>query len=413
MTPARGKTQDSRFVSWSAAEVPWTIEYPPDLIEQIRAYACDGLLRLSHAGRDVGGVIFGTHGPEAIRILAWRPITCEYSNGDTLQLSHRDRLGLAVEFETARSNPELKDLRPVGWFVSHPRGAVAMTPEDLETFANFFPESWQVTLVIRPGELGVAGAGFFAREKDGSVRAEASYKYFVLAPAHARAAGARPAAPAAPVRNRMPELPPIALDAPEFETDPPLPSRERWLWAIPILLALGIAGWLLYQRQTPAPTTHLAFHVASSDGRTVQLEWNANSPAIGRARHGEIDVADGSKTEQVELTSDQLRSGKMSYAAQTGDVSFDMSVYPADSGPIHDSTRFIGPGIEPPVAAQPRVRSAPVAAPAPPLEQSASQQQVVELKAELAKERARADELQNLVRILETRLSIKPDTPRR
>jgi hypothetical protein len=145
MMSTKGEIADSRFISWSTPEFAWKIEYPPEVMDQIRAYACDSLLKLSHAGRDVGGVMYGSRSDGVIRIVTWRRIMCEYAEGDALQLSHRDRMNLAVEFEAARSNPELQDLRPVGWFVSHPHGSVSMTASDLVNFSNFFPESAQFT----------------------------------------------------------------------------------------------------------------------------------------------------------------------------------------------------------------------------------------------------------------------------
>src|SRR5208337_3214406 len=178
MMPAQAEIAEGQFVSWSAPQVACTIEYPPGVMEEIRAYACDSLLQLSHAGREVGGVMFGSRRPGVVRILTWRPIACEYAEGETLRLSHSDRMTLAVQFEAARGNPELKDLRPVGWFVSHHQGGVMMTPSDVEIYSGFFPESSQVTLVIHPTGDGRAEAGFFVREADGSVQLEASYKTF-------------------------------------------------------------------------------------------------------------------------------------------------------------------------------------------------------------------------------------------
>ena len=119
-------------------------------MDEIRAYACDELLRLSHGGAEVGGVLYGSRQADSIRILTWRPIACEYGDGEALRLSHADRLNLAVQLEAARRNPDLRDLRPVGWFVSHPRGGVAMNESDLEIHSGFLPESTQVTLVIHP-----------------------------------------------------------------------------------------------------------------------------------------------------------------------------------------------------------------------------------------------------------------------
>src|SRR5271154_1577056 len=137
MIPVKAKSAEFGFVSWSAPEVAWTIEYPVEVMDEIRAFACNELLRLSHAGAEVAGVMFGSHPSGVIRILTWRPIASEYAEGEVLRLSHRDRMTLAVQLEVARANPELKDLRPVGWFVSHPNGAVAMTASDLEVHAGF------------------------------------------------------------------------------------------------------------------------------------------------------------------------------------------------------------------------------------------------------------------------------------
>jgi proteasome lid subunit RPN8/RPN11 len=463
---------DFKFASWSAPEVAWTIEYPLEVMDEIRGYACNELTQFPHGGAEVAGVMFGSVRPGVIRILTWRPIASEYAEGETLRLSHRDRMNLAVQLEVARANPELKDLRPVGWFVTHPNGDVAMNASDLEVHAGFFPESAQVTLVICPTTGGRAEAGFFVREADGTVRSEASYHPFVLKPSQAplpqalpsqalpsqalpsqalpsqvpvsespaslvpappalpsqapvsqaparKAAARKPAAPkaasppspppqAAPpqVRSSLSQAadPPI----PSFNIDEPLGPRERWLWAIPIVLALALAGWALYHRQKPAQTTPMAFRVSSNAAGVVQLEWDPNSRAIRAADHGEVDITDDGKASQVPFTGDQLRSGKMTYVPSSGDVGFQLTVYPASGAPVHENTRLIAPA----------TGSTPSAAPAaqppqllPGADDNASQRKIRQLTEELAKERAHTGELQNLVRILENRLAIKPAEP--
>ena len=385
-------------------------------MDEIRAYACDTLSRLSHGGREIGGVMYGSRVEGVIRVATWRPITSEYAHGDILKLSNNDRMTLAVQFEAARGNPELKQLRPVGWFVSHPAGGVAMTESDQETYSGFFPESSQVTLVIHPTGGGRAEAGFFVREADGSVRSESSYKQFVLEPPVVvepvtAVAPPEPAPVAAPVSappERKAPIIPVAVAPPSFATAEPLPARERWLWAIPIALAVGIAGWLLYtsmvkpRAQKSATNAPIGFHVSSSVDHTAQLEWNANSSAIHDAQRGEINVTDGGKNSQIALSSDQLRAGKMTYLAQSGDVGFDLAVYPANGSPVHESTRLVAPA-----ASEPR----PQALASTKVDDSALQAQVRRLAEDLRKERARADQLQNLVRILENRLGVQPDTP--
>ena len=60
------------------------IEYPLEVMDEIRAFACDELLQLSHGGNEVGGVLFGTRRDDLIRILTWRPIACDHTQGESL-----------------------------------------------------------------------------------------------------------------------------------------------------------------------------------------------------------------------------------------------------------------------------------------------------------------------------------------
>src|SRR5579863_3840117 len=170
-----------QFASWCVPEYPGAIEYPFEVMDEIRAFACDELLQLSHGGKEVGGVLFGTRREDLIRILTWRPIACDYTQGESLLLSFNDRMNLAVQLELARQNADLKDLRPLGWFVSHMQDSVSLSASDLEIYNGFFPEAWQVALVICPKGGGRAQAGFFVREGD-KLQAEGSYQCFDLKP---------------------------------------------------------------------------------------------------------------------------------------------------------------------------------------------------------------------------------------
>ena len=476
--PVKGPSSQFEFASWSVPQLARSIEYPLEIMEEIRAFACDELLQLSHGGNEVGGVLFGTRREDLIRILTWRPIACEHAQGEGLRLSYKDRMNLAVQLEVARQNPDLKDLRPLGWFVSRARADVSMSPSDLEIFNGFFPESWQVALVICPQGSGRAQAGFFVREAGDKLMSDCSYQCFdleplrlspvtsaVTSPAVApapspepkavkpepvetlpvapvapppepqpippvlpvrEAAIAQPARHPDPVRREPPrktaawvprDLPPEDLPDLSFEIEERLPTHERWLWAIPVVLALGIAAFMLYQRRTP--DTSLALR-AFNEAHTVELAWDTNSHTVRDSDHAEINISDGRKSSQISLNSDQLHAGKMSYVPQSGDIGFAMTVFPSNGEPIHESTRIIAPEpvsnapTQPPqlIPANPPVESAP---PPPPnadrdaLQQKELQLQIQRLKEDLGKERARADELQNLVRILENRLGIPPE----
>ncbi|HTC91512.1 MAG TPA: hypothetical protein VK686_24575 [Bryobacteraceae bacterium] len=458
------------------------------MMDEIRAFACDESLQLSRGGDDVGGILFGTRRDDLIRILTWRPIACDRTQGEGLRLSYNDRMNLAVQLEMARQNSDLKDLRPLGWFVSHLQGEVALSESDLETYNGFFPESWQVALVIRPQEKGRARAGFFVREAEGKVQSDSSHQCFDLEPLQLGSTVPEPAqreqvpimtpappAPPAPIAPQppapiqmaplpeavvpvkvvrpvqsaappplaepvpaapppkpppppiqrveqakpippppvippQPAIAPRAAESPSFQMDEDLPARERWLWAIPILLALGIAAFVLYQRRPP---TSIALR-ASNEAQTAQLAWDANSRVVRDSDHGEIEINDGGKTSHVALTSEQLHAGKLSYVPLSGDITFAITIYPTAGGePLHDSTRFIAAAphapTEPPQLLPASPPAPSPAAPPPDTGHDALQRQVEQLKIELANERAHASELQNLVRILENRVRVQPE----
>ncbi len=330
-------------------------------------------------------------------------------------------MNLAVQLEVARQNPDLKDLRPVGWFVSHPRAGVSLSPSDLEIYNGFFPEAWQVSLVICPQGGGRAQAGFFFREAEDKLHSESSYQCFDLEPlnhveplqATPRAAIVATPEPKAASLEYVKHPPSREIAAPSFQLDERVPTHERWLWALCIVLALGIAAFLLYQRRAASPGVAIALR-AMSEARTVELTWDANSRAVRDSDHAAMEITDGGKNSQISLSSDQLHAGKMSYRPQSGDISFAMTVYPASGEPIHDSTRLIAPVLNEPTQppqllhADPPAATATPANPAvpPAAEHDALERQNQQLKEDLGKERARADELQNLVRILEDRLGI-------
>lgn len=502
-----------QFAAWRVPQFARAIEYPLEVMEEIRAFACEELLQLSHGGDEVGGVLFGTKRDDLIRILTWRPLACEHLDGPSLRLSYNDRMNLAVQLEVARQNPDLKDLRPLGWFVSHLNGEVSLTAADLEIYNGFFPEAWQVTLVLCPQNNGNAQAGFFVRESDGNLQTETSYHSFELerpqpkAPLRAAAATAdtlapppsqpappeastpaapppappafapqalatppvvplqpppsssapRPAAPlnhfdgppepfrAAGLRPEKSRLPPVPLTpppaGPSFQLDEEPPRRERWLWTIPVVLALVIAGFLLYQRTSSSSASSVGLH-ASMDGQSALLAWDTGSRTIHDSFRGELEINDGSRDSHISLTTDQLHAGKLTYLPQSGDVTFALTVYTTNGDSTRDSTRLIAPSLNaagapsesvPEISAAPiaPIASTPAAAPPPPVttppvtapttaassatapgDPSASPDQVQQLRMALGKERARADELQNLVRILENRLGIESTEPK-
>src|SRR5581483_1845375 len=59
---------------------------------------------------------------------------------------------------------------------------IFLSEADQEIHNRFFPEPWQVALVLKPHTFHPMRAGFFFREEDGSIRADVTYREFTLEP---------------------------------------------------------------------------------------------------------------------------------------------------------------------------------------------------------------------------------------
>ena len=329
-------------------------------MDEIRAAAIEGLQKLARGGLEVGGVLFGSRREAGIRILTWRPIFCEYALGPTLQLSMRDRGELTRLLDASPGDPDLRGLEPVGWFLSHTRSEILLSPTDVEIFNFFFPEPWQVTLVLHPTQAGPASAGFFVRETDGTLKTGSSYQEFVIKPLHRTARTAETPSTAAKDRLVAPPPPQIpaaatrvrpakAVQSPLFRTLERPASRRPWLAIVPVLLGLIVAGVLVKEKYLPVTNQPFAFHVNDS-GETLQVEWNQNAPSIRNAHVGVIDINDGGETKRYSLNDDELHSGKMTYLPHSRDLELRMTVYPMGSTASQEFVRFLDPGpVAPPV----------------------------------------------------------------
>ena len=217
-----------------------------------------------------------------LAIADYVALDCEHAFGPSFALSPRDQDRLAELLASAEQNPDR--LRPVGWYHSHTRSEIFLSEADQDLHNRYFPEPWQVALVLKPHTFHPTRAGFFFRETDGSIHGTASYQEFALAPLPVRPvpagvapatesapsarlrrgpdppgpvitvaaeqAAPEPAPPAEPGRLRGIRAQPADLPLPSFLA-PPAERKPRWfvtVLAIAIGLAVAVAGY-----QTPAP----------------------------------------------------------------------------------------------------------------------------------------------------------------
>jgi hypothetical protein len=166
--------------TWSVPQSRFAIEYSVAVLSEINRAAVDALGAL-RGGLGIGGVLLGTRDPARINILDFRAVECEYAFGPVFTLSEHDRHTLTELLRNIRQDPGSRSAEVLGWYVSHTRrGGRILAESDLDIYRTFFPESWQVTLLLQPAIMAPTVAGFFFREPDGSIRSSSTYKAFSL-----------------------------------------------------------------------------------------------------------------------------------------------------------------------------------------------------------------------------------------
>jgi len=389
---------DATFGTWSAAPSPLTVEYSLVVIEEIRHEVAEGFQKLSRGGIEVGGLLYGVKEEQTVRIMAIRPVACEHANGPTFRLSERDRAALHEQIRHDAADSRLEDLVCVGWYVSHTRTEIILSASDQEIFSTFFPQPWQVTLVVRPSRGGNMRAGFFVREPDGTVNGTQSHLEFNFPDRMAgvfenrgerrpeprvdrpRSFAVRPspeprsspsadvpvavptpeirsATQASPVRpssnpatlfgqpmQAPPAASPSTLDLIEPEPDPVKSTLgKKWLWLVAALIVLVVLAATGARFLTSnAPNETIALSVLEREGQ-LDIEWNRLAAPISKAVRGTLEIADGPQNRSIPLKPDELALGKFSYKRDTGDIQVRMIVDEPDGKKVQEASRFLGP----------------------------------------------------------------------
>ncbi|MGA3017883.1 MAG: Mov34/MPN/PAD-1 family protein [Bryobacteraceae bacterium] len=348
---------ESSLGTWSAPECPYTIEYSPRVLDDIRLAVVDAFYSLPRGGAEIGGILVGRFADGRISILEYQALDCEHAMGPSFTLSQNDQTQLADLLAAAQQHPD--GMRPVGWYHSHTRSDIFLSDADQDIHKRFFPEPWQVALVLKPSTFEPTRGGFFFREADGSIRGSASYQEFVVEaqPIRQVPSGAAPQMPPAPqplrreaeVRGPVITLVPEAQPEPAPEPVPEVapepvaqaapdrdeaaePERESldlpapqflqikpersWRWlkivaALALGAGLGSAAfetrqmWLppvlekvspMMARIRPALPNEATPTVglgAADDNGQLRIHWDGKSPVIQKAGQGVLEIVDG------------------------------------------------------------------------------------------------------------------------
>ena len=134
--------------------------------------------------------------------------------------------------------------------------------------------------------------------------------------------------------------------APKFtvltETGRSIPWK-RLSWAA---LWLAVAGGGVYAIQrfaVPAPELAVDLKVAEVTGATpgqLAIGWNVKGSSGEVLRSGEVEVADGGETRTFTLSSNELRSGTLTYWRRTGHVAVNLAIRSAEGQPVSGTASF-------------------------------------------------------------------------
>lgn len=377
--------------TWSVPECPFTITYVPEVMDNIRLAVVDAFFSLPRGGAEIGGILLGWQTQRRVTIADYVALDCEHAMGPSFVLSPNDEAKLQELLEASKSNPA--GLRAVGWYHSHTRSEILLSDADQEIHNRFFPEPWQVALVMKPHTFQPTRCGFFFREADGTIHATAAYQEFVLdamplrpvptgmIPSMGDGTAVVPVAEPEPVKPPIPvpaEMPPPREPAPAPESPAmivqPLEApkfagvavEERsWLWLkVLIFLSIGLAaGAFGFQTRqawlpklmgaarpaaaAPAPPPDLRLSTFDSNGQ-LQIRWDESSPAIRQATSGLLTVADGGlPTKELHLDVDHLRGGSLTYGRESGQVDVTLTVQQQSGAPVRAGAAFIGHSLTP------------------------------------------------------------------
>jgi proteasome lid subunit RPN8/RPN11 len=331
--------------TWRVPECPFTIEWSTAAMEEIRAAAMEALFSVPHGGAEIGGVLWGSRSGRQVRILAARPLLCEYALGPTFTLSGKDHVRLAALLQEKLhdgSQYRLSDgWEPVGWYHSHTRSEILLSGRDVEIHNRYFPEPWHVALVVRPHAMQPMRAGFFFREANGTIHAESSYSEFSVEPA---------------------SQPEVAQSAPapvvgQVVSPPQAPSAKRsrkWLWWAMLGLAMAGATFVfksdaLRQRWTrvfAADRSSSVSLIAYDLNGQLQIRWDWTAKSIRSAETGTLEITDGETHTVIALDKQRLR-GTLSYARIGGHVDVRLALHEPGGLVRQEFTTFVGHASEP------------------------------------------------------------------
>lgn len=272
---------------------------------------------------------------------------CEHSRGPAFLLSNADKHGLMQLLESAETDPQLKVLEPVGWYVSHTRQGLTLTEEDVDIFDRYFAEPWQVTLVLHPDKTGRAQAGFFVRDREGRLRTETSYRVFDIEAfrvpnTEERPGAAKPFARTPEARKARPAPPPVAVPVgAEVQSGMRRPWRIAAIAGALLVGALAVSALPRLRTQNASASESLQLRLLDAQGQ-LRVEWDRDHEAILDAQAATLYINDGGTIPPIQLDQETTQRGSVTYLRLSEDVTVRMVIQRKGQPPLQELARYVG-----------------------------------------------------------------------
>jgi proteasome lid subunit RPN8/RPN11 len=343
-------SEELQIVRWTADGAPVIVECPADVLDDIRIQAVDAFHMLSRGGVEVGGVLYGAveeGAPATVRVSAFRPLECEHLSGPSFVLSRRDQEGLLRMLGDRELSRQC--LVPVGWYHSHTRGDTTLRETDLTIYNRYFPEAWQIALVLRPEKMLPARCAVFFRMPDGSIRPDAPLAELELNPIARRARLAAARSSEAPAVESEWNGAPVSVEAEPGLAPVEEPGRRKpeaarlsWKWVAVILFLAAASVAFVARAYWHTGDTSLSLRALDYAGQ-LRIDWNFRAQGIRDGEGAILDITDGEEQTSIALERADLLQGSVTYARKTGRIVARIRLRQPDGATLEEITRFIGP----------------------------------------------------------------------
>jgi len=330
-----------------------SINCPSAVFESIRQVVLERFNQLPHGGAEVFGVLFGRREGDDLHIQAFRALPAGSAFDRSAEFSPAERTAFQTLVALIQSAEDLAGLEPVGWFRSHPRSDLVLSPHDLEITTSLFSEPWQVAMVLRPGNSTPTHGRVYFRDADGALHPDRAFQELTL-PAAADFSSPATKLPATYEPAHAEAEQPVEAAVQGKAEESPAPPKSRWRTAVwPLLMfagfcAVGALYWFT------RPPKQLALRLLDTGGQ-LNISWNRTATAVQKAEAAHLEVTDGNARLWFDLDHDQLSNGNVTYTRRSNNVAVRLVVQRTNMPPVEEVARFFGmPGElpSPPVASQ-------------------------------------------------------------